>query len=333
MIKQAIKKARHFIRTHLIDNSKFLTSLNQRRIKRAQEASYIRHQTMTYAQIEAEISKLYQEIFKRKLNWDNPQTYTEKINVAKVYMPTPEKTRLADKYLVREWIREKIGDQYLIPLYGAYDSFDEIDFNSLPDKFVIKCNHDSGSVTLVNDKSKINIPELKKKYDALIKRNFAWLGWEMHYKDIKPKILIEKFMDEAAINDYRFFCFDGTPYYCAIDFHNEQHKISERNFYNMNWELQPFGLGYPTHNAEVHRPENFDEMKKVTEKLCENLSHVRVDLYSIGGKVYCGEMTFTHANGTQKFTPDEYDYKLGALWPFDNSIRKKILSEHSSPLN
>ena len=286
---------------------------------------------MTYAQIEAEISKLYQEIFKRKLNWDNPQAYTEKMQVAKVYMPTPEKTRLADKYLVREWIREKIGDQYLIPLYGAYDSFDEIDFNSLPDKFVIKCNHDSGSVTLVNDKSKINIPELKKKYDALIKRNFAWFGWEMHYRDIKPKILIEKFMDEAAINDYRFFCFDGTPYYCAIDFHNEQHKISERNFYNMNWELQPFGLGYPTHNAEVHRPENFDEMKRIAEELCKGFEHVRVDLYLIDKKIYFGEMTFTNGNGFEKIIPDEYNYKLGALWPFDNSLRQKILTQHSRP--
>lgn len=331
MIKKAIKKARHFIRTHLIDNSKFLTSLNQRRIKRAQEAAYFRHQTMTYAQIEAEISEMYQNIFKRKLNWDNPQTYTEKINVAKVYMATPEKTRLADKYLVRKWIREKIGDQYLIPLLGAYDSFDEIDFSSLPDKFVIKCNHDSGSVTLVSDKSKINIPELKKKYDILIKRNFAWLGWEMHYLNIKPKILIEKYMGDA-INDYKFMCFDGKIYYCWVDF--DRYTNHKRNFYNLDWELQPFNqYDYGNYTGEVSRPENFDEMKKIAAELCKGFEHVRVDLYLVDKKIYLGEMTFTNGNGFEKITPYEWDLKLGELWPFDNSVRKKNLSEHSSPLN
>ena len=332
MIKKAVKKARHFIRTHVIDNSKFLTSLNESRIKRAREAAYIRHQTMTYAQIESEISKTYENIFNRKLNWDNPQAYTEKMQVAKVYMPTPEKTRLADKYLAREWIREKVGEQYLIPLYGVYDSFDEIDFDSLPDKFVIKCNHDSGSIILVNDKNKINIPELKKKYDLHMSKNFAWWYLEMHYKNIKPRIVIEKFMEEAYSNDYRFFCFDGKPYYCAIDFHDEMHHISERNFYDMDWKLQPFRVHYSAHNAEVPRPENFDEMKRIAVELCKDFGHIRIDLYSIGGKVYCGEMTFTHAGGTQRFYPDEWDFKVGALWTFDNSIRKKILSEHSSPL-
>ena len=154
MIKKAIKRAKRFIRTHLIDHSKILTILNQQRIKLTQGDAYSLHQTMTYAQIEEEITNNYEYMFKRELNWDNPQTYTEKIHVAKIYMPSPEKTRLADKYLVREWIREKIGDKYLIPLYGVYDSFDEINFDSLPDKFVIKCNHDSNSVTIVSDKSK-----------------------------------------------------------------------------------------------------------------------------------------------------------------------------------
>lgn len=331
MIKQAIKKAKKFIRTHIIDNSKFLTSLNQRRIKRAREASYFRHQQMSYAQIEAEISESYENIFNRKLNWDTPQAYTEKMQVAKVYMPTPEKTRLADKYLVRKWIREKVGEQYLIPLYGVYDSFDEIDFNSLPDKFVIKCNHDSGSVTLVSDKSKINIPELKKKYDILIKRNFAWLGWEMHYLNIKPKILIEEFK-KKAINNYEFLCFDGKPCICWVDF--DHLKDRRRNVYDLNWNILPFNISccqnYPT---KINCPDKFAEMKEIASTLSQGFNMVRVDFYLVDEKIYFEEMTFTSGNGFSLITPDEYDYKLGALWPFDNSVRKKILSEHSSPLN
>ena len=147
---------------------------------------------ITYKEIEDEVSKDYKKIFKRNLNWNQPETYSEKLNVAKVYGANEIKTKLTDKILVREWIKEKIGEEYLVPLIGIYDKFEDIDFNALPDKFVIKCNHDSGSVTLCDNKDKIDYKKLKQKYDFYIKRNFAYNGYEMHYKDIKPKIMIEK---------------------------------------------------------------------------------------------------------------------------------------------
>ena len=286
---------------------------------------------MSYAEIEAEISRQYRKMFGRSLNWDNPQTYNEKIHVSKLYMPTPLKTRLADKAAVREWITEKIGSEYLIPLLGVYDSFDEIDFDALPSQFVIKCNHDSGSVTLVKDKSRIDRAYLKRKYEVHMRRNFAWMGFEMHYRDIKPRIVVEKFIDNAAINDYRFFCFDGKPFCCAVDYYDGSHQRNARNIYDMDWNILPFLFKYPNYTASTPRPDNFDELKTVAERLAEGFPHVRVDLYTAGSKVYFGEMTFSHANGFQVIIPDEWDYKLGSLWPFDSSIRQQVLSHSLRP--
>ncbi len=325
-------RVKKFIRKSL-DNDRHpaIHSWFRARDERRTRESYERHQRMTYAEIEAEIARGYEASFKRKLDWDNPQTFNEKIKVAMLYMPTPLKTRLADKYLVCEWVKEKIGSKYLIPLLGVYDSFDEIDFDKLPSRFVIKCNHDSGSTTIVTDKSKINYEALKSKYDKTLNTNYAWFACEMHYLNIKPKIIIEDFIENADVNDYRFFCFAGKPYYCAVDFHDDKHKICARNFYSLTWERMPFALNYPNYPEDAPCPENLDTMIKIATTLSEGIDQVRVDLYSSRGEIFFGEMTFTHAGGTQKFMPDEWDYKLGALWPFDNSIRRKVLAKHSRP--
>ena len=147
-----------------------------------------------YKKIEKEISKEYKERFHRDLNWDNPNSYTEKLNVSKVYCGNELKTQLTDKILVKDWIKEKIGEKYLIKTLGIYDSFEKIDFDSLPDRFVIKCNHDSGSTSVIEDKNNINYKELRNKYNFYLKRNFAYDKYEMHYKNIEPKIIIEENM-------------------------------------------------------------------------------------------------------------------------------------------
>ena len=296
----------------------------------AKKVQYWHYSRMTYPQIEAAISRVYREVFGRELNWENPQTYNEKIHVSKLYMPSPLKTRLADKVAVREWITEKIGSEYLIPLLGVYDSFDQIDFDALPEQFVIKCSHDSGSYTLVKDKSTFD-RALLRKYDVLLKSNYAWQGFEMHYRDIVSKIVVEQFIDNAAVNDYRFYCFDGKPFCCAVDYYDGSHKRSARNIYDMNWEILPFLFQYPNYTGEAPRPDNYDELKVIAEKLAEGFPHVRVDLYTARDKVYFGEMTFSHANGFQKLIPNEWDYKLGSLWPFDSSVRAKVLAHSSRP--
>ncbi|MBR0256584.1 MAG: hypothetical protein IJQ58_02495, partial [Synergistaceae bacterium] len=270
-------------------------------------------------------------MFGRKLNWEHPHTYNENIHVSTVYMPSPLKTKLADKVAVREWVAEKIGGEYLVPLIGVYDSFDDIDFDALPDSFVIKCSHDSGSYTLVRDKRKLNMALMRRKYDLHMSHNFAWMGFELHYRDIPHKIVVEQYVDNAAVNDYRFYCFDGRPCFCAVDFYGLAHQRNARNIYGMEWNLQPFMLEYPNYMGEAPCPENFGDMKEIACNLAEGFGHVRVDLYSAGEKVYFGEMTFAHAGGFQKLIPDEWDYKLGELWPFDNTARARVLAEHSRP--
>ena len=293
------------------------------------EYNYNHHQTMTYDEIEKEVDQVYFNIFNRHVNWDNPQSYNEKMQVSKIYNPTGLKTRLTDKYTVREWIKSKIGEKYLIPLYGVCDSFDEIDFENLPEQFVIKCNHDSGSVILCPDKNKFDINSARKKINRALSRDYAWPAFEMHYKNIPPKIIIEKYMGDS-INDYKFLCFDGKPFYCWVDF--DRFTNHKRNIYNLDWELQPFNqCEYGNYLKEVPKPKNFDEMKNIAGELCKNFDHVRVDLYVIDEKIYFGEMTFTNAGGFEKIIPDEWSYKLGALWKFDNTIRRKVREKNLKP--
>lgn len=289
-----------------------------------------RRANMTYAEIESAINRRYERMFGRKLDWDNPKTYNEKVNVSKVYMPTPEKTRLADKYLVREWIGEKLGMQYLVPLIGVYDSADEIDFASLPSSFVMKCTHDCGSVLLVKDKSLIDWELQKHIFNLKLKKNFAWSGFEMHYLDIKPRIIIERYL-EGAINEYKFYCFGGKPYFCFVTFGRRFVDLAI-NFYDMNWELLPFTRSdHERYSGEAARPENYDAMKEIASVLCKGFDKVRVDMYTAGGCIYAGEMTFTTSGGLGKFVPDEWDYRIGELWPFDNTVRKKVLASHVKP--
>ena len=209
-----------------------------------------------------------------------------------------------------------------------YDSFDEIDFDALPDRFVMKCNHDCGSVTLVSDKNKLDMKALKRKYDFYLKRNYAWMGFEMHYRNIKSRIIIEQYMGDS-INDYKFLCFDGRPYYCWVDF--DRYSNHSRIIYNMEWERQPFTFNYPSNLNGIEAPQKFDEMRNIAANLCINFPHVRVDMYFVNEHIYFGEMTFSNANGFGKFTPYEWNYKLGELWPFDNTVRRKIISERTHP--
>ena len=316
-----------FIKSSLLTpEHPFLWRLESRRLLAKME----RNSRMSYAGIESVIGNFYRKIFGRTLNWENPQTFNEKIHVAALYMPDPIKTKLADKVAVREWITERIGSEYLIPLLGVYDSFDEIDFDALPDSFVIKCSHDCGSVTLVKDKSKIDRDFLQRKYDFLMRRNYAWHGWEIQYRDIPHKIMIEKYMG-ASINDYKFLCFNERPYYCWVDM--DRFTNHTRNFYSLDWKRQPFSLLYPNNSKDETCPEKFEEMKNIAETLCSDFPHVRVDLYFVDGHIYFGEMTFTSEGGSGKMTPDEYDYTLGELWPFDSTIRAKVLAKFSRPLD
>ncbi|WP_053218197.1 ATP-grasp fold amidoligase family protein [Virgibacillus senegalensis] len=271
------------------------------------------------------LAQIYKKKTGKVLDWNNLQTYNEKMQWAKLYENNPLKTTLADKYLVREWVKDTIGKEYLIPLLGVWDSFDEINFDNLPKKFVLKTNHGSGTNIIVKDKNHLDKSEAKKRLDKWLKMNFAYKnGFQMQYKNIKPKIIAEEYIEgiNGDLNDYKFLCFDGKVYYCWID--SGRYSDHRRNIYNLNWELQEWQQHYYKNtDNQVTKPENFELMIELSKKLCQGFSHVRVDLYNVNGKVYFGEMTFTNSSGFEAIRPHKYNLMLGDLWNLQTGVYEK----------
>lgn len=262
------------------------------------------------------LKKEYKERTGETLNLKNPETYTEKMQYNKINLATPLKTKLADKYKVRSWIAEKIGDQYLIPLLGVWDSYSAIPFDKLPQKFVMKTNHGAGWNLIVEDKNKLNHKEEKKRFDRWLKMNFAFFtDLQLQYRDIEPKIVVEEFIQDSdgRLPEYKFFCFDGVAYYCWEIL--GRGTVEYRNIYDMDWNLQPWTFsGHDNTPFETSKPKNFDKMVELAERLSQDFSHVRVDFYNVDGKIYFGEMTFTSTGGYRLIHPKKYNYMLGNLW-------------------
>lgn len=270
----------------------------------------------------AELIIWYYRRTKKFLNLDNPLSFNEKIQWLKLYDSTPLKTQLADKFLARSWVAKKIGEEYLIPLLGVYDSYDQIEFEKLPEQFVLKANHGSGWNIIVKDKKSLDNDVAKSKFDVWMKRNFAFAnGLELHYKDIPPKIVVEKYMAdlEGDIFDYRFFCFNGKPEYVWVDIGSgtANHR---RNIYDLEWNLQDYEVSYPKISPLPEKPDTFEQMKKLAALLCAEFSFVRVDFYSVDGKIYFGEMTFTPQSGAGVWEKDEINYLYGELIHLPNML-------------
>jgi hypothetical protein len=244
---------------------------------------------------------------------NNPKTFNEKLQWLKVYDRKPEYTRYVDKYEVRSYIKETIGEEYLIPLIGVYNSFDEIDFDILPNQFVLKPNHTSGNVYICKDKSKIDYVKLKKEVNAWMKREYYWVHREWPYKNIKPKIICEDYMvDESGteLKDYKFFCFNGEPkaFFIASD-----RGIDTRfDFFDLEFNHLPVMQHYINATKPLKRPPGLEEMIFLSRVLSKGLAHVRIDFYDINGRIYFGEMTFYHFSGFEKFEPIEYDNLFGS---------------------
>ena len=259
----------------------------------------------------------YKKMHGTELDLDNPKKYTEKIQWLKLYDNNSLRSVLSDKVAVRKWIKEKIGEDYLIPTIGVFNSIEEINWNSLPNSFVIKLNHGSGWNIIVRDKNNINIRKISKQINKWMKLDYAfWNAFEIHYSPIKPKIIIEEFISDSngKLNDYKFLCFDGTVKYCWVDFDRDtNHK---RNVYDKDWVLQPWNQrNYGNYSGTVDCPKNYTQMWAIAEKLCQGFRHVRVDLYNVDGKIYFGEMTFTNGSGNEGIFPVEYEFVLGDLIP------------------
>lgn len=261
------------------------------------------------------LNQMYSMRIGHPINWDNPSSYTEKMQWDKLYNDDPQKTLLADKYAVREWVAETIGDEYLIPLLGVWNSFEEIDFDELPERFVLKTNHGSGTNLIVKNKATINYRHAKLAFDDWLNTDFGYKTMELHYSRIPRKIIAEKYIETSSgeLQDYKFLCFNGEAYYCWVD--KGRYSEHTRDIYDMSWNLQPWIQGgVPNSKEGTIKPENFDLMVELTRKLSNGFPHVRVDLYNVNGRIYFGEMTFSNGGGLDKITPEEYDDALGQLW-------------------
>jgi len=263
----------------------------------------------------------------KSLDLKNPKTFCEKLQWLKLYDRRLEYTTMVDKYAVKKYVADIIGEQYIIPTLGVWNTFDEIDFDTLPDKFVLKCTHDSGGLVICTDKSKLDREKAKEKISKGLRTDFYQKGREWPYKNVPRRIIAEKYMapvKSAApkdLPDYKFFCFNGEPVYCQVIRDRRDHETID--FYDMEWNHQEFyGLNPVARNGltPVARPVHLDRMIEACRKLAKDIPFVRVDLYVVDDNEYFGELTFYPASGFGVFTPDAWNERLGDLLNLPTTI-------------
>ena len=250
----------------------------------------------------------------KHLNLKNPVGFNEKQNWLKLYDKHPEYTDYVDKVKVRDVVEKILGPGYFFPLLGTWKHFRDIDFDSLPNEFVLKCNHDSGSVRIITDKSRINKKELESFFESRLALDFSCLGRNYPYKNVDRCILAEAFIKaEGGINDYKFFCFDGKP---VIMFVATDRAVGDTrfDFYDMDFRhLDIVNIHPQSTKGNITKPVCFEEMKEIATKCSQGIKFVRIDLYEVDGKVYFGEFTFTHGGGFWLFKPEHWEKELGDL--------------------
>jgi len=258
----------------------------------------------------------FRVIMGKSLHLKNPVTFNEKLQWLKLYDRKPIYTTMVDKYEAKKFVSEKIGEEYIIPTLGVWNSFDEIDFDSLPEQFVLKCTHDSGGLVIVKDKAKMDRAAAKEKIESCLKKNFYYSGREWPYKNVKPRILAEAYMEDektAELRDYKFFCFDGKAK--ALFVASERQKEGEEtkfDFFDMDYNHIPVTNGHPNAETPPEKPKTFEQMRALAEQLSAGIPHLRVDFYEVNGKIYFGELTFAHWSGMVPFNPEEWDTTFGS---------------------
>ncbi len=274
-----------------------------------------RHSFLKKMNDEKYLKLLFKDRMGYPLNLENPQTFNEKLQWLKIYNRRPEYTTMVDKYEAKLYVADKIGEEYIIPTLGVWEKFEDIDFDALPDRFVLKCTHDSGGLVICRDKSKLDKEAAKEKIERSLKRNYYWANREWPYKDVKPRILAEKYMEDSVtkeLRDYKFFCFNGEMkvMFIASERYNKETE-TRFDFFDRQFQHLDFRNGHPNADVPPAKPEKFEEMCMLAEKLSGDIPLLRVDFYEVDGKIYFGELTFSHWSGTMPFEPHEWDKKLG----------------------
>ncbi|MBQ3504697.1 MAG: glycosyl transferase [Oscillospiraceae bacterium] len=253
--------------------------------------------------------------FGRRCNLKTPKTFNEKLQWLKLYYHKKSHTRMVDKYEMKSYIEERIGKQYTIPLLGVWDQVDDINFDVLPDQFVLKTTHDCAGIVICTDKSLLNIESVKDTLRRAMKNNYYVRYREWPYKNVVPRIIAEQYMvDESGtqLKDYKVFCFNGEPYCVQVDF--DRFFGHKKNLYSLNWRLLDFSFNYPAHpEIEIAKPGALDQMLEIAKELSAGEPFVRIDFYSVDGKPYVGEITFFPASGYGKFVPECYDRIFGDM--------------------
>lgn len=269
------------------------------------------------------LTRLYRAKVGRPLNLNNPQTFNEKLQWLKIHDRKPIYTVMVDKLAAKDFVAERVGQKYLIRTLGVWNHFDEIDFSSLPNQFVLKCTHDSGGLVICRDKSNLDIAEVRTKIETSMSRNYYYRYREWPYKDVQPRIIAEEYMEEdgaselssePVLNDYKLQCFDGKFDNIFV----AEGRFSERgvryHYFDRNWNYIPY---CPYDDIVIDdlknlRPSSYEEMISIAEELSKGLPELRVDLYEINGKVYFGEMTFYSQSGFDIDITYEADCILGS---------------------
>ncbi len=250
-----------------------------------------------------------------KLDFKHPKTYTQKIQWLKLKNTNPLYSKMVDKYQVREIIKKELGEEYLIPLLGVWNSFAEINFEKLPEQFVLKTTHDSGTVIICKHKASFDKAYARKKLTRALKINYFYKSREYPYKNAIPRIIAEVYMhdeNQTELTDYKFFCFNGEPRILQITANKGNEKMV--CYFDMNFNPMPFYTGQSKADPGLFKkPFNFEKMVRLARQLSQNILHVRIDLYYINEKIYFGEFTFHHNGGIVKFSPPEWAEIIGDM--------------------
>lgn len=265
------------------------------------------------------LRKAYKLCMKKNLNLSTPKTFNEKIQWLKLYNRKNIYTTMVDKHKAKQLVADSIGDDYIIPTLGVWNNFDDIDFDSLPNQFVLKCTHDSGSVVICRDKSTFDIKNAKKKIKRYLRNNGYNFGREWAYKHVEKLIIAEKYMEDdfsikEGLTDYKFFCFNGEPKFLYVSTGLENHKTAHISFLTLDWQFTKFQRSdYAPLDTLPRKPVNFDKMVEISRKLSKDIPFLRVDLYEINNKIYFSELTFYPCSGFMPFVNPDDDEFVGNM--------------------
>ena len=271
---------------------------------------------------EVAIKLMYKSFFHAVPDLKIPVTFNEKLQWLKLHDRNPLYTMLVDKVEVKLWVAGQIGWEHVVPTFGVWDSFDQIDFDALPERFVLKCSHDSGGLVICRDRSKFDVDAARKKIGRSLSRNFFWGGREWPYKNVRPRILGEKYLNPglSGMIDYKLYCFEGEPKFLYVSQGLDDHSTARISFLNLDWTLAPFSRGDYAHFEELPmKPACFDRMVEFARTLSAGIPFVRVDFYDVGGVPVFSEMTFHPCSGFMPFNPREWDLRIGNMLSLDGA--------------